>query len=128
MALGERIRQRRKEKQITAAGLARQAGISKSYLSAIEKGAPTPRPSAEMLYHLATVLGTTVEDLLEKEVGPTSRAIPPSLREYAGEANLPELDVKMLAQIRFRGDQPKTAEDWRFMYNAIVRSIVSSIR
>lgn len=122
MALGDRVRQRREERKINATELARHANISKGYLSEIEAG-KTPRPSADVLYRLATALGTTIADLLEKEIRPASRDVSHSLREFANEASIPEQDVEMLAQIRFRGTQPATAEDWRFLYESIKRSI-----
>lgn len=122
LAVGERIKERRKDKKISAAELARRAGISKGYLSEIESGR-IDRPSAEVLYELATALGTTIADLLQKEVRPASQQIPPSLRSFADKANIPEEDVRMLAQIRFRGEQPTTEEDWAFLYGSIKRSI-----
>ena len=120
--LGERIKQRREEKGLTAADLARRASLSKGYLSEIESGR-APRPSAEILYQIAVALGTTVADLLGKEVRPALQAIPASLREFAELANLPQEDVQMLAQIRFRGEQPSTVDDWRYLYESIKRSI-----
>src|SRR3712207_917822 len=89
MPLGEQIRKRREEKNVSAAELARQAGISKGYISQIEQDG-TVRPSADVLYRLATALGTTVADLLERQVRPASRAVPASLREFAAEEALPE--------------------------------------
>ena len=121
--IGERIRQRRIEKGISAAELARRAGVSKGYLSEIETG-QAPRPSGDVLYRLATALGTTMADLLGREVrAPATRPITESLRQFADEALLPAGDVEMLAQIRFRGEQPRTPEDWRFLYESIKRSI-----
>ena len=122
MALHDRIKQRREEKKITAVELAQRAEISKGYLSEIESGR-TSRPSADVLFRIATALGTTVADLLEREVRPATRAVPPTLRKFADEEGLPDEDVEMLAQIRFRGDQPETKEDWRYLYESIRRSI-----
>ncbi len=122
MGLGDRIIQRRKEKRISAAELARRAEISKSYLSEIE-GNEAPRPSADVLFRIADSLGTTIADLLEKEVRPMSRAVSPSLKQFATEYGIPEEDIQMLARIRFRGEQPSTPEDWRFLYESVKRSI-----
>ncbi len=124
VTLGERLRLRREEKGLLAADLARRTGISKGYLSDLESGR-APRPSADVLYRLATELGITIADLLGKEVRPAARDAPPALREFADEAGIPEEDVEMLAQIRFRGEQPTTADDWRFLYESIKRSIRS---
>lgn len=122
MVLGERLQQRRREKEMSAAELARRAEVSKGYLSELENGR-AERPSGDVLYRLASALGTTVADLLGREVRPADRAINPALRQFAEAEGLPEEDVRMLAQIRFRGEQPATIEDWRFLYESIRRSI-----
>jgi transcriptional regulator with XRE-family HTH domain len=122
MSLGKRVRQRREDKGIAAAELARRAEISKGYLSEIESG-QAPRPSGAVLMRLADALGTTIADLLDKEVRTSSRVISPSLRQFAEDAGLPEQDVQMLSQIRFRGTQPSSPEDWRFLYESIKRSV-----
>ena len=122
MALSDRITARRKEMKISAAELARRAQVSKGFISEIESGL-APRPSGTVLYRIAIALGTTVADLLEQEVRPTSREIPITLQQFANDAGLPAEDVKMLAQIRFRGEQPSTVEDWQYLYQSIKRSV-----
>ena len=122
MALGDRIRQRRDDTGLSAAELARRAGISKGYLSEIESG-NTVRPSADVLDRLATALGTTIADLLDREIPAAAVTIPPSLQEFAESRRLPDEDIHMLAQIRFRGEQPSTADDWWLLYEAIKRSM-----
>jgi transcriptional regulator with XRE-family HTH domain len=122
MALSDRIRRRREEKGLSAVELARAAALSKGYLSEIESGRAS-RPSGAVLFRLATALGTTVADLLEKETVPPERAVEPNLRKFAEDEGLPEEDVQMLAQIRFRGQQPTSPEDWRFLYESIKRSM-----
>lgn len=123
MSLGDRIRQRREEKGVTAIELSRQAEVSKGYLSEIESGGAS-RPSGVILFRIANALGTTVADLLEQEVRPAASSISPALKEFADEANLPEEDVQMLARVRFRGEQPRDKDDWRYLYESIKRSIV----
>ena len=125
MALADRIKLRRTQKRFSAAELARAAGISKGYLSEIESADPSKpvRPSADVLYRVATALGTSVADLLEKDIRPAPREITPSLRVFAENNDLPEEDVQMLADIRFRGAQPDNERDWAFLYAAIQRSI-----
>lgn len=126
-SLGARVRQRRTEKNISAAELARRANISKAYLSEIEHDdddGTAAKPSAEVLYRIATALGTTVADLLgRQEHVPAPRGLSDTLRKFAEDASLPRADVEMLARIRFRGNQPTSVEDWRFLYEAIRRSV-----
>lgn len=122
MALSERVRQRRLEKGWNAVELAHAAEISKGYLSEIESGQAS-RPSGGVLFRLANALGTTVADLLEKETRPATRPAHSSLHVFAERAGLPEEDVQMLAQIRFRGEQPVTPEDWAYLYESIKRSM-----
>ena len=122
MAIGERVRQRRDEMNITATELAKRAEVTKGYVSQIENGL-VPRPSADVLYRLASALGTTVADLLGKEVVPIQKEIPAGLLKFIEQENLPNEDIEMLAAIKFRGRQPRTVEDWRFLYESIKRTI-----
>lgn len=124
MSLGTRIKQRREQKGIPAAELARLAEISKPYLSELENG-HAARPSVAVLFRIAKALGTTAADLMGEEIQPTNGTISPTLREFAASEGLPAEDVRMLARIRFRGEQPQTPEDWRFLYESIKRSIRS---
>jgi transcriptional regulator with XRE-family HTH domain len=118
-AIGERVKAFRLERGLNLTQLALAAGLSKSYVSSIEAG-DTPRPSGESLYVIAEALGVTMSDLLGRRLLTDSPVeTPHSLEEFARENRLPEADVKMLASIRFRGDQPKTKERWAHIYSAI---------
>lgn len=122
MTVGERVRQRREERGLTLSELSRRSKVSKGYLSQIENDT-APRPSGDTLYKIASSLGTTVADLLGKRTERQVPNIPPSLQEFADEAQLPETDIKMLAQIEYRGRQPSTKADWQFLYESIRRTI-----
>jgi transcriptional regulator with XRE-family HTH domain len=114
-----------KEKGWSLADLARETKIAKGYLWEILNGR-AKRPSANTLYEIARVLGTSIADLLGKEATlgqSTSLTIPASLRELAQEENIPEEDVQILALVSFRGEQPKTKDDWKFLYESIRRSV-----
>jgi len=121
--MGGRIRRYRQDREMSLSQLAEQAGVSKGYLSALENGpddARTRRPSAETLYAIAETLGVTMSDLLgRKLLSAASTEVPESLRKFAQEENLPEADVRMLSAIQFRGEPPRTAERWRYIYTAI---------
>lgn len=120
--LGERIRQRRVEKGLTAASLARAADVSRNYISKLENGFAA-NPSAPILQRLADSLGTSVADLLGQESIQENEMIPLELQELAEQEGLTATDVAALAAVRWRGQQPRTLGDWRFLYEAIRRSM-----
>jgi transcriptional regulator with XRE-family HTH domain len=124
MALGAEIKRRRKEQGLSLSDLARVAEVSKGYLSQIESEAAT-RPSAQTLFKIARGLGTSLAELLGEQQAPGSEpelAVPESLREFARQERLPDVDVRMLAAIRYRGRTPRSTQDWRFIYESIKRS------
>jgi len=125
--MGEHIRRLRLAKQMSLSELARQATISKAYLSQLERG-QVASPSADVLYKLASVLGTSVAALLGRAAGADEPAvaISESLRGFAKEARLSDEEMQMLARIRLRGKQPRTKSDWRYLYESIKRSIPES--
>jgi XRE family transcriptional regulator, master regulator for biofilm formation len=63
--LGERIKRLRIEKGLSLIDLARIAGVSKSYLSQIERGKQN-NPSLQFLQKIAIPLETSLEYLLEE--------------------------------------------------------------
>lgn len=71
--LGEKIRELRKEKELTLEALATSAGMSKSYLWELENR-PAPRPSAEKLDALARILGQPVAYFLEDDTNSPEEA------------------------------------------------------
>ncbi len=62
-SMGDRIRDRRKSKGLTLEQLANKAKCSKSYIWELENKNP-PRPSADKLAAIASVLNTTVDVLI----------------------------------------------------------------
>lgn len=122
--MGQRIRRFREEQGLSPSELAARAGVSKSYLSELENGDGTARgPSADVLYRIAKALGVAMSDLLGRPIIiQPKHERPTSLLAFAREENLPEADIEMLAGIEFRGEQPRTPERWRFIYQAIRNS------
>ena len=106
--------------------LAELAGVSRAYIHQIENG-ECPRPSAQVLFGIAAALGTSIAHLLGRAAtGPEPEAmvIPDGLRQFAAEQpDLRPEDVEMLARIRFRGRQPKTAQDWAYLWESIRRTV-----
>lgn len=127
MLVGPNIRRFREEAGISLSELATRANVSKGYLSAIENEDPDnpKRPSGQSLLRIAEALGVTIADILGDHTASTEPpTISPSLREFAEREGLPESDIHMLAQIEFRGEQPKTPDAWSFLYRAIKASTV----
>jgi transcriptional regulator with XRE-family HTH domain len=128
MALADQIRRRRLEQDLSLAELARQAKVSKAYLHQLENSTDGKRPSADVLYKIAFALGASVGELLEKRIAHPDLEVtdvPDALRRFALERGLPEADIKMLAGISYRGERPKTPEDWAYVYDSIRRSVVT---
>lgn len=125
MALSEQIRKRRQEAGLTVAELARLASVSKAYISQLENNINGVRPSADVLLRIASALGTSVSTLLEKEVSDQLEDIPEELQKFALAEQLPKEEIKLLARIEYRGRRPKTVDDWKFLYEAIKRSVAS---
>lgn len=125
-ALGERITAARTAKGVSVAQLAELAGVSKAYMHQIENG-ECKRPSAQVMFDIANVLGTSVGYLLGRTPDtpePGKVRIPVSLRRFAeSQQELGEEEIEMLARIRHRGDQPKTEKDWEYLWESIKRSV-----
>lgn len=123
MELAERIKKRMDEKGMSLADLARETQVAKGYLWEILDGR-AKKPSANTLYEIAKALGTSVGDLLGREPPEpqSSATIPAALLEFADAEKLPKEDILMLANINFRGNQPKTKDDWKFLWESIKRS------
>ena len=130
-SLGWRIRSRRQAQKLSLTELARLSGISKGYLSQIERSRAA-RPSAATVFAIADSLGVSIDALFEGAEPQEQRVVEPqvasALREFAEEADLPPADIEMLAGIHYRGDQPRDKDDWRFLYESIRRSVGASRR
>ncbi|MFD2706420.1 MULTISPECIES: helix-turn-helix domain-containing protein [Salibacterium] len=64
--IGDRVKKYRKEKDISLTELAVQAGVAKSYLSAMERNIQT-NPSVQFLEKVSSVLDVPVDALLKDE-------------------------------------------------------------
>ena len=127
MELGQKIRQLRAEKGLSLNGLAEEASISKAYLSQLENDV-SKQPSAEILLKIASALGVTIADLLDQPVRVYAEDfededIPYALREFIDERgdvlDIQKEDVRMLMNIRYRGNQPKAIEEWEHILQTI---------
>jgi len=113
---GERVRERRIQEGLSQADLAEKAGISRTYLSEIERGLAT-NLSWKVVEGLAAELGLRVEQ--EAHAEDPLENLPPGLAEFAKSRDLPPQDILMLARLKFRGKQPTTPDKWELLYNVI---------
>lgn len=116
---GQKVRQRRLEEGMSQEKLAQAVGISRNYLSQIERGQAT-NLSWQLMERLTSVLGLKVEQTKTLD---DMTDFPPSLAEFAASAGLPPDDVLMLAQLKYRGQQPNTPEKWELLYNVIKMTV-----
>lgn len=123
-AIGRRVRDEREKAGLSLAQLAAASGLTKAYLVRLENQGGNP--SIEVVAQIAEALDLTAADLLEgpviRFVGDESE-VSSSLRAFADEAQLSSSDLKMLASIRWRDEQPpQTAERWRYVYRSLLMS------
>jgi transcriptional regulator with XRE-family HTH domain len=109
---------------LSLAQLTATSGLTRAYLARLEPQGGNP--SVEVVAQIAVALDLTAADLLG---GPVIRFVgddadvPPSLRAFAGEAQLSSSALKMLASIRWRDEEPpRTTERWRYVYRSILMS------
>jgi transcriptional regulator with XRE-family HTH domain len=112
---GDQVRDRRRQEGLSQQELADKIGISRNYLSQIERGQAT-NLSWQVRETLESTLG--LHQPLEASPSP-GLELPPSLIEFAQASNLPPDDLQMLARLKYRGQQPTTPEKWELLYNVI---------
>lgn len=113
---------------MTLPGLADAAGISKSVLFQLETS-DSPNPSLETLQKVAKALNVTLANLLEKggvraKRGTLPDRIDDSLKEMIASLNKEEAPINeavldSLYVLQERKGAPKTASDWRWLYDTI---------
>lgn len=120
--VGVRIKAERIRSGFSLARLAEVTGISKTYLVRLE-GDEKANPSLETLHRIAQALDVTIADLLGRPrmtVEDDELNVSPSLRAFADETTITSAELRMLSSIRWRkGEEPRTPERWRFIYNSI---------
>ena len=112
--LGRQVLAKRKEKGWTQEQLGKMADISRNYVSQIERG-EADSISIKVINKLAIALGVSPTELSESS-SPSTVMIPPSLREFALQDNLPYEVIDKLVNIPRRGKEPKTVDEWRVLY------------
>ena len=124
--LGQNIRFRRTGRGWSLGDLAEKTGLSKASLSDLENGRGG-RPNIQYLMQVAKVFETTIDDLVsgttETVVTESSdeepEVLPQGLKEFAERVSLRPEEVRMLAQLHFRGGRPRDAEAWSAIFQVL---------
>jgi len=121
--LGRQVQAKRREKELSQTELGDLVGISRNYVSMIERG-EAENISMKIVNQLAIVLGTSPSELTGESI---LVMIPPSLREFALEKNLSYEVIDKLARIPRRGKEPKTAKEWNELFDSISKFLDSGV-
>lgn len=116
--LGKQVLAQRKEKKLSQEELGKMAGISRNYVSMIERG-EADSISKKVIDRLAVALGVSPAELTGEAVQ-SLVMIPPALREFGIKNNLSYSMIDKLAHIPRRGKEPKTVHEWASLYQAIL--------
>lgn len=115
-----KVRQERILQNLSQSELAKRAGISRTYLSQIERG-ESINLSWQVRKSLADELGIPVEQSSTNTEGLNN--LPEGLEQFASEKHLPEADIAMLARLEYRGRKPTTPEQWKILYG-LIKSVI----
>lgn len=133
MTIGQRIRELRRERDLTLRELSEATDLSLPFLSDLERDR-TP-PSLKTLRRVAAALRVTVNDLMHgvEEMGSvTTAALPAGLRDLKEDPTWgPQLDeewLRTLLRVDHRGRRPASKEDWLELYLSLRRILGSSRR
>ena len=115
MELGRQVQIKRREKNLSQTELGDLVGISRNYVSLIERG-EAENISMKIVNQLAVALGASPSELTGESL---PVMISPSLREFALEQNVSYEVIDKLARIPRRGKEPQTAKEWKILYDLI---------
>lgn len=108
----------RKDGKLSQEQLAGLTGVSRNYISMIERG-EAENVSDEIIRKLAQGLEASVQQLIGEPGESSPAVIPPALREFGINEGLSYRIIDKLMQIPFRGKEPKTSEEWKELFEAI---------
>ena len=124
-----RLRILREKRGLRLADLEEKTGVSRGFLSELERGKKTP--TLDTLKKLASVLQVPIQDLVGEEERTTessasSEDMPPGLRAFVEDMEtrgtpIPKEHVAMLQGIRPRRQTPPTAQDYAAVYHVIMK-------
>lgn len=83
--IGEKIKQLRENQKLSISELAKRANVAKSYLSSIERNIQS-NPSIQFIEKISSVLGVTVNELLDENDANASAELDTEWLEIVQEA------------------------------------------
>ncbi len=113
----QQVLDRRRALNLSQGALAEMAGLSRNYISLIERG-EAANVSINVINQLAAALQTTPAELTG-DTGQANTLIPPALRQFGIETGLSYEVVDRLARIPRRGQEPRTPDEWRALFEAV---------
>lgn len=117
MNLGEKLRMLRKStRELTLVEVAKETGLSVSFLSDLERG--QTRPSLDTLEKLSKFYRVNINELIETiDNDGKNRKLPPGLQKLLVTNKIEDdiLDLMLTAEQRSKV-QPKSKEDWLKYY------------
>jgi transcriptional regulator with XRE-family HTH domain len=116
--LGRHIVRIRKELQMNQNELGKLVGVSRNYISLIERG-EAERVSLKVLNQIAHAFGMPVAQLTGELDDQSIVMIPPELREFGLKNKLNYETIDKLANLPRRGHEPKSVKEWQDLYKVI---------
>jgi len=117
MKLGERLRELRKQRNLTLLQLSQHISLSVSYLSDLERG--RTNPSIDTLERIASsyemLLGEVVAGTDGWQMTP-QQGLAPGLEELIQQRIIDLATAQDLNRIELRGKRPQTALEWQELY------------
>ena len=115
-AFGKKVRDKRADQRWSQEELAKRIGISRTYLSQIERGV-AQNPSWRLIEQLTTILGLSPSEVFGQKHEWSE--LPPGLSEFARKADVSPENVEMLSKIHYGGQRPTRSRDWELIYKVI---------
>jgi transcriptional regulator with XRE-family HTH domain len=115
--IGDSVARRRRELGLSQDELAQKAKLSRTYVSLIERN-EAQNVSREVIERIAQALSVPTSKL-SGQAEPAELFIPPALKDFAVQEKLTLDVVEWLVKMPRRGPQPKTAGEWREIYEVV---------
>jgi transcriptional regulator with XRE-family HTH domain len=111
VALGARLKQVRQQSGLSLRELARQLGVSPSFVSQLENG--KSQPSVATLYSISQLLDVSIDQLFSADARDGRAARPPRGPDGPGPSARPPVDGSRDAGLISRSDLGSPADAWR---------------